>query len=79
MTVMMMDVQPRDGKKTRPWGYLRVIPTMGWVRRDSFALRVMGMEILNTRMSNEVGVRITVPVPADTQYEISILPFYIYI
>ena len=36
--------------------------------------RIMGTEILNTRMLNEARAGITFPIPAGTRYEITILP-----
>ena len=41
---------------------------------EDFAPRVMGTGILNTRMLNGAGAGITIPIPADARYKITILP-----
>ena len=62
-----------DVKKTRPHGYPWVIPAMGRVWGEDFALRAMGTGILNTRILNGAGAGITIPIPMGTRYEITIL------
>ena len=64
----------RDVKKTRPHGYPRVILATRRVWGEDLPPRVMGMGILNIRILNGAGAGITIPIPADTRYKITILP-----